>query len=492
MTKQQKPNILDEIFQLRHNDLFGYEEESTGFAEIEEQQHTPATTPKKIDLTKPPGIVGEVAEYINGQCLFPRENLAVAASIASIGNIGGLNHKLEDSRVTPNIFLFGVAGSATGKEDILQAATELHMLSGIGAATHGTIKSEQEVIRNLIEHQASYYLIDEIGLFLKKVQSASNSNGASYLQNVIAALMSIYSKARSSILVSGDIKRQIKADLKREYAYFNKELDNGCDNPAEVEERMLKIKEAINSIDNGLVNPFLSLIGFTTPETFNGFVDVENVTSGFIGRSIIINEPNNNPKKKPSFKPIELSDDLRDRIIALRSNGSFDQKNYRVESNGNFNVIKTDQDALHELENISELFWKEAESQTEKTGFEAVVRRGYEMVEKVSFILSFGSESRTLEHVDWAFEYIKRDIRYKTLLAYSNVKEKSDPVESMAAKIMCGITDDGITVGRIVNRYRAKRDLVLKAIDFLVSKGKVKVVDKVGDNNRKVSVILKA
>ena len=183
---------------------------------------------------------------------------------------------------------------------------------------------------------------------------------------------------------------------------------------------------------------------------------------------------------------------MRDRIIALRSNGSFDQKNYRVESNGNFNVIKTDQDALHELENISELFWKEAESQTEKTGFEAVVRRGYEMVEKVSFILSFGSESRTLEHVDWAFEYIKRDIRYKTLLAYSNVKEKSDPVESMAAKIMCGITDDGITVGRIVNRYRAKRDLVLKAIDFLVSKGKVKVVDKVGDNNRKVSVILKA
>ena len=144
--------------------------------------------------------------------------------------------------------------------------------------------------------------------------------------------MSIYSKARSSILVSGDIKRQIKADLKREYAYFNKELDNGCDNPAEVEERMKKINEAINSIDNGLVNPFLSLIGFTTPETFNGFVDVENVTSGFIGRSIIINEPNNNPRKKHNFKSKEISEDLKNRIIALRSNGSFDQKNYRIES----------------------------------------------------------------------------------------------------------------------------------------------------------------
>ena len=483
--KQEKPNILDEIFKLRNDELFGYDDEteSDGFAEIEEKHH------KKIDLTNPPGLVGEVAEYINNQCLFPRENLAVASAIAAVGNIGGLNHKLENSRVTPNIFLFCVSGSATGKEDILEVTTRLHMMAGIGSATHGGIKSEQEIIRNLIEHQASFYLIDEVSFLLEKIKSSGKS-GASYLQGVIGSLMSIYSKARSSILVTGDIKRDIKADLKREYAYFNKELDNGCDNPAEVEERMRKIKEAINSIDNGLVNPFLSFIGFTIPEKFNDFVDVENVTSGFIGRSIIINEPNNNPKKKPNFKPIELSDDLRDRIIALRSNGSFDQKNYRVESNGTFNIIKTDHDALQALENISEWFWQEAESQTEKTGFEAVVRRGFEMVEKVSFILSFGSESRTLDHVEWAFEYIKRDIAYKTMLAYSNVKEKSDPVESMAAKIMCCITDEGITIGRIVNRYRTKRDLVLRAVDFLEHKGKVKI-NEIDRNNRKTKVICK-
>lgn len=485
---KEKPNILDEIWKLRNDELFGYEDEneSDGFAEVEQKQS------KNIDLTKPPGLVGEVANYINSQCLFPRENLAVAAAIASIGNIGGLNHKLEGNRVTPNIFLFGVAGSATGKEDILQAATDLHMIAGMGAATHGTIKSEQEIIRNLIEHQASYYIIDEVGIFLKKIQSSGSNNGASYLQNAVGVLMSIYSKARSSILVSGDIKRQIKADLKREYAYFNKELDGGCDNAAEVEERMQKIKDAINSIDNGLVNPFLSLIGFTTPETFNGFVDVENVTSGFIGRSIIINEPNNNPRKKDNFKVCDINESLRDRITALRSNGSFDRQNYRIESNGEYNIIKTDQDALQALENISEWFWQEAEKQTEKTGFEAVVRRGFEMVEKVSFILSFGTESRTLENVEWAFEYIKRDIEYKTMLAYSNVKEKSDPVESMAAKIMCSITDDGITVGRIVNKYRAKRDLVLRAIDFLEHKGKVKIEERQNNGNSKlVKTIIK-
>ena len=486
--KQEKPNILDEIWKLRNDALFGYEDEneSDGFAEVEQKQS------KKIDLTNPPGLVGEVASYINSQCLFPRENLAVAAAIASIGNIGGLNHKLEGNRVTPNIFLFGVAGSATGKEDVLQAAIQLHMIANIGAATHGTIKSEQEVIRNLIEHQASYYLIDEIGIFLKKVQSANSGGGASYLQNMIGVLMSIYSKARSSILVSGDIKRSIRADLKKDYAYFNKELDNGCENPEVVESRMQAIKTALDNVDQGLINPFLSLIGFTTPETFNGFVDVENVTSGFVGRSIIINEPNNNPRKKDGFKVRDIDESLRNRISSLRSNGSFDRQNYRIESNGEYNIIKTDQDALQALENISEWFWQEAEKQTEKTGFEAVVRRGFEMVEKVSFILSFGSESRTLENVEWAFEYIKRDIEYKTMLAYSNVKEKSDPVESMAAKIMCSITDDGITVGRIVNKYRAKRDLVMRAIDFLEHKGKVKIEERQNTSNgRTVKTIIK-
>ena len=114
MTKQEKPNILDEIWKLRNDELFGYEDEteSDGFAEIEEKHH------KKIDLTNPPGLVGEVAEYINSQCLFPRENLAVASAIAAVGNIGGLNHKLDGNRITPNVFLFGGRALFVNSKDV--------------------------------------------------------------------------------------------------------------------------------------------------------------------------------------------------------------------------------------------------------------------------------------------------------------------------------------------------------------------------------------
>ena len=52
-------------------------------------------------------------------------------------------------------------------------------------------------------------------------------------------------------------------------------------------------------------------------------------------------------------------------------------------------------------------------------GLEAIPRRGYELVAKISFILGIGDGVRTDEHVTWAFELIKRDIDRKMKLAFA-------------------------------------------------------------------------
>ena len=78
----------------------------------------------------------------------------------------------------------------------MQAVSECHAVSGIGAATHGAIKSEQEIMRNIaLRHQAAFYLVDEIGIFLQKIKNAQQRGGAAYLEGVIGLLMSVYSKA---------------------------------------------------------------------------------------------------------------------------------------------------------------------------------------------------------------------------------------------------------------------------------------------------------
>jgi hypothetical protein len=470
----EKEHILDRIAR----ELF--------LQEPKEIPESETSTPNKHNLKKPPGLVGEVTEYINSQCLYAREHLAVIAAITAVGNIGGLNHKLDNGRVSSNIFAFGIAGSGTGKESILQAFNDVHIEAGLSGAVHGKIKSEQEIVRNLLRHQPSYYNIDELGIFLRQLAGSHKSGGAAYLQGVIGMLMSAYSKASGTMLLSGDVKEEAKERLYKELANLNKKADQGIDCQGDID----SLERQIKGLDRGLANPFLSVMGFSTPTTFNESVSFEQITSGFIGRSLIINEPDNNPKAKQRYICPAMPESLKDQLLFLRATGDTSK---RIESNGQYTIIKTTPEASEALSEISEWFWQEAEKHTERTGFEAVVRRGYEMVEKISFILSFGGTERGLEAVEWANEYVRRDIEYKTLLAYSNVKEKTDPVESMAAKILCCIDDAGITVGKIVNRYRAKKGIVEQAISFLESKGRIVAREVLSaGNNKKTRVLYKA
>ena len=429
----------------------------------------------KFDLKKPPGLVGEVTDYINSQCRFPLENLSVLSALVAVGNIGGLSHTIDNQRLTSNMMGFGIAGSSCGKESVIQAFNDLHIEASMAGAVHGAIKSEQEIIRNLIQHQSALYNIDEFGIFLRKLTMSHKSGGASYLQGVIGTIMSAYSKASGNLLLSGDVKNGkdgIKTDLNKEIAALNKKLDSGNFSASD-ESRMKSIIDIINTIDQGLKNPFLSIIAFSTPSTFNESVSFEQVTNGFVGRAIIVNEPNTNPRPKTDFEYSDMPDSLKVQIRALCANGEYNIFDSRVEARGEKKVITTTPEAKQALQESSNWIFDEADKHTEQTGFEAVVRRGYEMIEKVSFILSMGSTERGLESVEWAVEYIRRDIEYKTTLAYSNVTEKSDPVKSMAAKIMCSVGTDGITVGRLVNKYRVKKSLVEEAIDLLIKKDKV-------------------
>jgi len=463
MTKETLQNKLDELARR----YFGDDQQEATKKDIWKPT---------LDLKHPPGLVGEVTDYINSQCRFPMEHLAPLSALVAVGNIGGLNHVIDNQKLSSNLFAFGIAGSSAGKDSVFQAFNELMIEAGMSGAVHGKIKSEQEIVRNLLRHQSALYNIDEVGHFLRQLESSHKSGGAAYLQGVLGMLLSAYSKASGRFLLSGDLRDDVKEKLNKEMAALNKKLDQGKSSPA-IEARIKSIQESMNDIDKGLKNPFLSINSFSEPHIFNSCVSFESVTSGFLGRALLINEPNTNPRPKKNFECPEMPESLKFKIRGLCANGEYNMFDNRVESRGEKTVITTTQEAKRALDDASDWVFDEADKHTEHTGFEAVVRRGYEMMEKVSFILAMGGTERTLEHVNWAVEYVRRDIEYKTLLAYSNVKEKSDPVSAMAAKIMCSIGDQGITVGKIVNKYRSKKALVNDAIDLLAERGSVYIKD---------------
>ena len=75
--------------------------------------------------------------------------------------------------ITVKHFIFCVAGSGTGKESIMQCYLQIIKAATVQAAIHGAFKSEQEIMRNLIRHQAAFYCVDELGIVLSKLVNSS-------------------------------------------------------------------------------------------------------------------------------------------------------------------------------------------------------------------------------------------------------------------------------------------------------------------------------
>jgi hypothetical protein len=117
-------------------------------------QQTRTTPPaQRVDLLRPPGFVGEITQWINSRCAYPREKLAVAAALQIVSNAAGLNYLVEGMKTSLNLVTLGIAGSRTGKGAIKACIDEVHYALGLAPASHGKFKSSQELLRNGIAHQ---------------------------------------------------------------------------------------------------------------------------------------------------------------------------------------------------------------------------------------------------------------------------------------------------------------------------------------------------
>jgi len=427
-----------------------------------------------IDLLRPPGFAGKLAAWINSRNRHPREYLATAAALATISSVAGMRYQDPLDGITPNVFLFGVSGSATGKESILKSHQELLRAAGVSSAAHGGFKSEQEIFRNLTRHQCALYVIDELGETLGKIQNARTKGSASYLEGIVGSLMSLYSKANSFAMVTGDLKEEIKKAMMAEYAGIQKRID-GNEGTERDEIRLHNIKRQLDHIDSGIERPYLNIFGLTTPERFNDLMDFDMAANGFMGRSLIFREREDNPKSKPRGKvrrgavPNEIAATLQQLYAPGHS-----EVPERVERIGEPVDIATRPDAEALLDEAEQAFYEMAEKAKNSTGLTAIPRRGYEQVAKVSMILAIPEGLRTAEHVRWAYALVKRDVEEKINLAYSN--SAVDKQDALASQIMSNVSEEhGETIGRLRSKCRKyRKEDVDKTVEKLVDAGHLK------------------
>ncbi len=428
-------------------------------------------TPQKehaVDLLRPPGFVGEIAQWINATSRYKRERLAVAAALYLVSSAGGMRYADDYDGFTPNIVLFGVSASATGKEHIFSCVQNLLYQAGLSPAVHGGVKSEQETVRNLMEHQAALYMIDEMGEVLKKLTTARQSGATPYLSGVIGQIMAIYTKANGILPVTGDISRSLKAQIAAEKAAYVKKHGEDPD-----DSKLTEINERLERANKGIINPYLNIFGLTTPVVFDELLTHNMATAGFLGRAMIFREQDDNPRYSTPEKCSKMFETrLAMSLRQLYSPGKSDLKPVqRIEQIGSKDLISTEENAKKVLDECREYFWEKAESHEDTTGLTAIPRRGYELVAKISLVLAMPTGVRTEEHVRWAWAWADRDIESKCRMVQST---ESDSDQAVYARILEVIGDDGETLGKIRNRCRKwSPDIVSKSLVHLVKTGKI-------------------
>lgn len=445
---------------------------------------------ESVNLKKPPGMVGELTEWINSRSLFPREQLSVGAALYALSSAAGMRHRVGATNVTLNLIVFGIASSGTGKESIISRIIDCFTAAGIQSAAHGGIKSEQEIIRNITRNQAALYVLDEIGSILAKLGNAKKGGGAAYLEAVIPTMISIFSKANDSLIIGGDLKHELKEKIQKEIASTNKKLDKGEGSEADLD-RLLK---ELDQVDNGIQNPFLSVYGTSEPFTFAGAIDREMMVSGFMGRAIVFEEHNNVPRRKPmsEFCSDDMPRHIADKLRELYQGGHASMRKERVERQGKIVSIDLDDEAKVAADDVYEYFHNMAcAEQDAGTGLEPIPMRGWETTLKVAGTLAVVSGVVTIEHMRYAFALVNKATVWKLdkgkAAEGAETKDINERSSGVIAAVLSSLDKTELnTFGVIKNKYRNKYDpdQLQQAIDHLVSVGKIISVTQVAKNRR--------
>ena len=215
-------------------------------------------------------------------------------------------------------------------------------------------------------------------------------------------------------------------------------------------------------------NPFLNLFGFSAPDKFLALMDDDMAQSGFFARALIFRDLDDNPLDNENMK----KDDEELKRLGLILNNLYHAGHTasgRVELLGDIELIKSTEKAKTMMKIAKEYFWEMGENQKSKEGLVAYTRRGYELVSRVSLVLSMGEGVRTDEHVRWAFALVKRDMEDKIKLTTAN--NTTNKADAITSKILSLVSEDeGLTMRIIKNKLRPnKGEVIEEAINHLLT-----------------------
>ena len=252
-----------------------------------------------MDIDNPPGLAGRIVEYIrNGANRQLSGGAYSAMALQCMAMAGAGLEGLGGTKLSLITLTLGM--SAAGKEWPQRVVKNL--LDAHGKTVYGDIRSDKDVIRSAIyDNGHCFYVVDEAQ---KILSSNTGSQQNKHMSNVISTLMELSTTScyklsqlhRDEFLTHIETARarvEKVVEAKREaIAHMNQDHEEGRIKKAQLEiehlERKLADhdKRAITARD-GVRNPSLHLLAYSTPQKLAAIVDEDSIESGFLGRALI-------------------------------------------------------------------------------------------------------------------------------------------------------------------------------------------------------------
>ena len=319
----------------------------------------------------PPGLVGEIAQYVYTSAIRPVPEVALAAALALTSGICGRSYNISGTGLNQYIILLaktgsGKEGAASGIDSLFSAVRQkvpmIDHFMGPGAFASG-----QALVRIIDEKPCFVSVLGEFGLTLQQICDNRANGNQIMLRRV---LLDLYSK-------SG----------------WNKMLRPSVYSDAEKNTKMVQA-------------PNITILGESTPETFYAGLDQSHIAEGLIPRFSIIEYIGKRPPRNPNAFGAP-DDELIKKVSDLATVA------LSTSQNNTCAPVQTSPEATVPLDALDRYADGKINNSSQETEMQ-LWNRAHLKALKMAALIAVGVNPHqpiiTKDIADWSIDFVKRDI----------------------------------------------------------------------------------
>lgn len=284
--KLAQPNSIDANSDNKHTDIKTDRvlNATTDYSNIRTSNNAASIIDTNIhEVTTPPGLVGEIAQFIYQAAPRPVPEVALAASIALLSGISGRAYNISGTGLNQYVLLLAMTGA--GKEaaasgiNKLMGTIKMQVPTSSGFIGPSEISSGAALFKYLGNTSQSFIsLLGEFGLRLQQM-SSPNANGSEV--SLRRMFLDLYNKSGYSEILHASV--------------YSDKANN----------------------TSAVPSPSFSILGESTPERFYGALNEDMISEGLLPRFLLIEYKGNRPPLNEAHTNVIPSFSLVERLAAL-------------------------------------------------------------------------------------------------------------------------------------------------------------------------------